>query len=147
MIRKHIKKNLEWLHVVLILSMLAPVIYMADWQMDPEQIYRMYFAGYLLIVPVIGLMKAEKECKNFIQYLAIVLCMCFVIKISAQNLSLLILNERAALVYTGYSSPSRTQTTSCLPVRFCPLPEASGSSPDVFITFHVLNLYPYGTST
>ena len=100
MIRKHIKKSLEWLHVVLILSMLAPVIYMADWQMDPEQIYRMYFAGYLLIVPVIGLMKAEKECKNFIQYLVIVLCMCFVIKISAQNLSLLILNERAALVYT-----------------------------------------------
>ena len=64
MIRKHIKKNLEWLHVVLILSMLAPVIYMADWQMDPEQIYRMYFAGYLLIVPVIGLMKAEKEKDN-----------------------------------------------------------------------------------
>lgn len=100
MIRKHIKRSLEWLHLVLILSMLAPVIYMVEREMDPGQIYRIYFAGYLLTVPVIGLMKAEKECKNFIQYFAISLCMSFIVKICAAKLSQLVLNERAALVYT-----------------------------------------------
>lgn len=100
MMRRYIKRGLEWLHVVLILSMLAPLICMADRQMQPDQIYRTYFAGYLLIVPVIGLMQAERGCKNFIQYLAVFLCMCFGVKIASQKLSGLVLNERAAIVYT-----------------------------------------------
>lgn len=100
MMRKHIKRCLEWFHIVLILSMLAPVIYMADSQMEPGQIYRIYVAGYLLIVPVIGLLQAEKKCKTFIQYLAIFVCMSFVVELGAQRMSRLVLNERAALVYT-----------------------------------------------
>jgi len=100
MMRRYIKRSMEWLHVVLILSMLAPLICMADSQMEPDQIYRTYFAGYLLIVPVVGLMQAERGCKNFIQYLAVFLCMCFFVKIAAQRLGELLLIERAALVYT-----------------------------------------------
>lgn len=100
MARKYIKRSLEWLHVLFLICMLAPLIYIVNRQMDPEQIYRMYFAGYLLIVPVIALMKAERECKNFIQYLAVCLCMCFVVKISAQKLGFFLLNEEAAVVYT-----------------------------------------------
>ena len=68
MMRKHIKRSLEWLHVLLVFSMLAPLIYMADKQMEPGQIYRLYFAGDLLLIPIIGLMKAERGCKNFIQF-------------------------------------------------------------------------------
>lgn len=97
--KKHIKRSLEWFHVLLVLSMLTPLIYIADKQMEPGQIYRMYFAGYLLLVPIIGLMKAERGCKNFIQFLGIFLCMCGAVKIGAQKLGGLILNESAAVVY------------------------------------------------
>lgn len=100
MMRKQIKRSLEWLHILFLFSMLAPLIYILNRQMDPGQIYRMYFVGYLLIVPIIGLLKAERGCKNFIQYLAVAVCMCFLVKISAQKLSLFILNEKAAFVYT-----------------------------------------------
>ena len=99
MMRKQIKRGLEWFHVVLLFSMLAPLIYIVNKQMDPEQLYRMYFAGYLLFLPVIGLLKAERGCKNFIQYLLICLCMCFVVKVSAQKLGFFVLNEDAAVVY------------------------------------------------
>ena len=99
MMRKQIKRSLEWLHVLLVLSMLAPLIYIADKQMEPGQIYRLYFAGYLLLLPIIGLMKAEKGCKNFIQFLAVFLCLCMVVKIGAQKLGELVLNESAAVVY------------------------------------------------
>ena len=97
--RTNRKRSLEWLQLLLIFSMAAPLIYMADRQMEPEQIYRMYFAGYLLIVPIIGFMKAERGCKNFIQYLAVFLCMCFIVKIGSQILGAFALNERAAFVY------------------------------------------------
>lgn len=99
MIRKQIKRSLEWLHVLLVLSMLAPLIYIADKQMEPGQIYRLYFAGYLLLLPIIGLMKAERGCKNFIQFLAVFLCLCMVVKIGAQKMGGLVLNESAAVVY------------------------------------------------
>ena len=98
--RKHIKRGLEWLHILLLFSMPAPLIYIANREIDPEQIYRMYIAGVLLLVPIIGLMKAERECKNFIQYLAVCLCMCFIVKVVGQKLGQLLLNEKAALVYT-----------------------------------------------
>ena len=97
--RKYMKRSLEYLHVLLLFSMLAPLIYMANRQFELGQVYRMYFAGYLLIVPIIGLMKAERGCKNFIQYLAVCLCMCFIAKIGAQKLGQYVLNEKAALVY------------------------------------------------
>lgn len=100
MARKYIKRSLERLHILLLFSMLAPLIYIVNKQIEPAQIYRMYFAGYLLFIPVIGLLKAERGCKNFIQYLAVCMCICFVVKISAQNLSLFVLNEEAAVVYT-----------------------------------------------
>ena len=100
MMRKQIKRSLEWLHILFLFSMLAPLIYIVNRQMDLGQIYRMYFAGYVLIVPIIGLLKAARGCKNFIQYLLICVCMFFVVKTGAQKLSLLVLNEKAALVYT-----------------------------------------------
>lgn len=100
MMRRYIKRSLEWLHVLFVLSMLAPLIFIADKQMDPDQIYWIYFAGYLLIIPVVGLMKAERSSKNFIQYLAVFLCICFIVKIGAQKLGTLFLNESAAVVYT-----------------------------------------------
>ena len=97
--RKHIKRSLEWLHVLLVLSILAPLIYIADKQMDPGQIYRLYFAGYLLLIPIIVLMKAERNCKNFVQFLGIFLCLCFAVYKGAQKLGGLVLNESAAVVY------------------------------------------------
>lgn len=97
--RRYIKRSLEWLHVLLVLSMLAPLIYIASKQMEPGQIYRLYFAGYLLLLPIIGLMKAERGCKNFIQFLAVFLCLCMVVKIGAQKMGGLVLNESAAVVY------------------------------------------------
>ena len=100
MMRRYVKRSLEWLHVLLVLSMLAPLIFIADKQMDPSQIYRIYFAGCLLIIPIVGLMKAERSCKNFIQYLIIFLCICFVVKVGAQKLGAFLLNESAAVVYT-----------------------------------------------
>ena len=69
MMRNRIKTSLEWLHIFLILSVIAPVIYMGDSRRDPQQLYQVYFAGYLLLLPIIGIMSASKRCKKFWQYL------------------------------------------------------------------------------
>lgn len=99
MMRKNVMRSLEYLHVLLIVSMFAPLIYVINRQMEAGQIYRMYFASYLLIVPVIGFIKVGKRCKNFIQFLLVFLCMCFFVKIGAEQLGSLLLNEKAASVY------------------------------------------------
>lgn len=98
--RKYILRSLEYLHVLLLVSMLAPLIYVITRQMEIGQIYRMYFVSYLLIVPVIGFMKAEKDCKNFIQFILIFFGVFLGVKIGAKQLGLLLLNEKAALVYS-----------------------------------------------
>lgn len=95
----NIMRSLEYLHVLLLVSMFAPLIYVITRHMETGQIYRMYFASYLLIVPVIGFMKAEKECKNFIQFLLIFTGLFLGVKIGAKQLGLLLLNEKAASVY------------------------------------------------
>ena len=97
--RKRMKRSLEWLHVLLVFSMVTPLIYMANTKIDMEQIYPMYFAGYLLILPIIGLLTAQRVCKNFIQYFAVCLCIGFVVKISAQKLGQILLNEGVGVMY------------------------------------------------
>ena len=98
--RKYIMRSLEYLHVLLLVSMFAPLIYVISRQMEIGQIYRMYFASYILIVPVIGFMKAEKGCKNFIQFLLMFFCVFLGVKIGAEQLSLFLLNEKAASIYS-----------------------------------------------
>ena len=101
MMKKYIMRSLEYLHVFLLVSVFAPLFYVINRHMETGQIYRMYFAGYLLIVPVIGFMKAEKKCKNFIQFLLIFLLICIGVKIGAEQLGVFLLNEKAASVYTA----------------------------------------------
>ena len=67
--RKNIMRILEYLHVLLLVSMFTPLIYVISRWMEIEEIYKMYFASFLLIIPIIGFMKVEKKCKNFVQYL------------------------------------------------------------------------------
>ncbi len=99
MTRKRIKTVLEWFHVLLILSLIAPIIYMADKRMEPEQLYLMYMAGYLLFVPIVGIMKAGKKCRTFLQYIGITVCVYMVAKIAAQILGEFLLEGMAALIY------------------------------------------------
>lgn len=98
--KKYIKRCLEWSHILLIFSMLTPLIYIVDANMVPGQIYPIYFAGYLLILPIIGLLTASKVCKNFFQYFAIIVCIVFIVKVTAQILANIVLNENVVEMYT-----------------------------------------------
>ena len=65
MMRTKMKRCLEWIHVLMILSMVTPLIYMGVMQRDPQLLYRIYFSSYILAVPVIGSMIASRKCKRF----------------------------------------------------------------------------------
>lgn len=98
--KKYVKMGLEWFHILLLLSIMAPAVYMTGLQRDIEQIYLIYAAGYLLVLPVIGLKKAVKVCRNLMQYLLVTVCILVVVKIGAQQLGESVMTEGARRVYT-----------------------------------------------
>lgn len=101
MIRKHIKRSLEWLHVFLILSVIVPLIYMGDSRRDPQQLYQVYFTGYILLLPIVGIMSASRRCKKIWKYLLIVVCIYFAVSVGAGKLGAWYLDEIADLIYVG----------------------------------------------
>lgn len=101
MMRNRIKTSLEWLHIFLIFSVIAPVIYMGDSRRDPQQLYQVYFAGYLLLLPIIGIMSASKRCKKFWQYFLTVVGIYIAISYGAERLGALCLDEIAEMIYIG----------------------------------------------
>lgn len=101
MMRNRIKMSLEWLHVFLILSMIAPLIYMGDTRRVPEQLYNIYFTSYILLVPIAVIMVASKRCKKLWQYLLIVACVYMAVSFGAKQLGSRFLNEIADMIYVG----------------------------------------------
>lgn len=101
MMRNGIKMSLEWLHVFLILSIIAPLIYMGDARRVPEQLYNIYFTSYILLVPIAVIMAASKRCKKLWQYILIVACVYMVVSFGAKQLSARFLDEIADLIYVG----------------------------------------------
>lgn len=101
MMKKWITISLEWVHVFLILSVLAPIVYMGDSRRVPEQIYSIYFASYMLLLPVVILMTASRKCKKFWQYLLAVVCIYMAVSFGAKQLSALFLDEIADMIFVG----------------------------------------------
>ena len=101
MIRKRIKRSLEWLHVFLFFSVISPLIYMGDSGRDPQQLYQIYFLGYILLLPVVGIMSASRKCRKLLQYLLIVVCIYFAVSFGAGQLGAWYLDEIADLIYVG----------------------------------------------
>ena len=99
MMRTKIKRCLEWIHVLMILSMITPLIYMGVMQRDPQLLYQVYFSSYILAVPVIGSMVASRKCRRFWVYLCFVICFFFVTKIGAQIIGNLFPDELASNIY------------------------------------------------
>lgn len=99
MMRTKIKRCLEWIHVLMILSMITPLIYMGVMQRDPQLLYQVYFSSYILAVPVIGSMIASRKCRRFWVYLCFVICFFFVTKIGAQIIGNLFPDELASNIY------------------------------------------------
>ena len=99
MMRTKIKRCLEWIHVLMILSMITPLIYMGVMQRDPQLLYQIYFSSYILAVPVIGSMIASRKCRRFWVYLCFVICFFFVTKIGAQIIGNLFPDELASNIY------------------------------------------------
>lgn len=101
MIRKRIKRSLEWLHVFLFFSVISPLIYMGDSGRDPQQLYQIYFLGYILLLPVVGIMSASRKCRKLLQYLLIVACIYFAVSFGAGQLGAWYLDEIAEIIYVG----------------------------------------------
>ena len=99
MMRTKIKRCLEWIHVLMILSMITPLIYMGVMQRDPQLLYQVYFSSYILAIPVIGSMIASRKCRRFWVYLCFVICFFFVTKIGAQIIGNLFPDELASNIY------------------------------------------------
>lgn len=99
MMRTKIKRCLEWIHVLMILSMITPLIYMGVMQRDPQLLYQVYFSSYILAVPVIGSMIASRKCRRFWVYLCFVVCFFFVTKLGAQIIGNLFPDELASNIY------------------------------------------------
>ena len=99
MMRTKIKRCLDWIHVLMILSMITPLIYMGVMQRDPQLLYQVYFSSYILAVPVIGSMIASRKCRRFWVYLCFVVCFFFVTKLGAQIIGNLFPDELASNIY------------------------------------------------
>ena len=101
MIRRRIMTSLEWIHVFLFLSVIAPLVYMGDSRRVPEQLYNIYIAGYILFLPIVGIMTASKKSRKFWQYLLAVVCVYMAMSVGTRNLGALLLDEIANLIYVG----------------------------------------------
>ncbi len=97
--RTKMKRCLEWIHVLLILSMVTPLIYMGVMQREPELLYRIYFSSYILAVPVIGSMIASRKCRKFWIYLCFVIVFFLVVKTGAQIIAGSFSNQLASDIY------------------------------------------------
>jgi len=101
MMRKKIMTILEWLHVFLILAVIAAIVYMGDSRRVPEQLYNIYIASAILLFPIVGIMTAAKKCRKFWQYLLVVACVYMAVSFGAKKVSALFLDEIADLIYVG----------------------------------------------
>lgn len=99
--RKYIKMSLEWLHMLLILAVIAPVVYMTGTERQPELFGNIYALSYLLLLPIIGLKKAAKSCRKFIQYLLVAVVVYMVMKIGAELLGALFIEGIVLFKYTA----------------------------------------------
>ncbi len=99
MMRTKIKRCLEWIHVLMILSMITPLVYMGVMERNPQLLYQVYFSSYLLAIPVIGSMVASRKCRRFWVYLCFVICFFFVTKTGAQIIGNLFPDELATNIY------------------------------------------------
>lgn len=99
MMRTKIKRCLEWIHVLMILSMITPLIYMGVMERDLQLLYQIYFSSYILAVPVIGSMVASRKCRRFWVYLCFVVCFFFVTKLGAQIIGNTFPDKLASNIY------------------------------------------------
>ena len=67
--RKELKYIFECLHILLIFSIILPVLYMLGMQRAEGVLVRLYFVGYLMILPMIFLKWAVRKSRNALLYL------------------------------------------------------------------------------
>ena len=67
--RKELKYIFECLHILLIFSIILPVLYMLGMQRVEGVLVRLYFLGYLMILPMIFLKWAVRKSRNVLLYL------------------------------------------------------------------------------
>lgn len=69
--RKRLKNVLEHLHILLIFNMILPVLYMLGMQRVSGFIVPLYFAGYLIALPVTAIKQAAHKSPNIFRYLTV----------------------------------------------------------------------------
>ena len=99
MMRTKIKRCLEWIHVLMILSMITPLIYMGVMERNLQLLYQIYFSSYILAIPVIGSMIASRKCRRIWVYLCFVVCFFFVTKLGAQIIGNTFPDKLASNIY------------------------------------------------
>lgn len=68
--RKELKYIFECLHILLIFSIILPVLYMLGMQREEGVLVRLYFAGYLMILPMVFLKWAVRKSRKVLLYLS-----------------------------------------------------------------------------
>lgn len=101
MVKKNISIILEWFHVFMIFSVIAPLVYMGDSRRTSEQIYCIYLASYLLFVSIAVIMTASRRCKKFWQYLLIVVVDYLTVSFIAKQLGAGYMDEIADIIYVS----------------------------------------------
>lgn len=97
--RKYVKRILEWLHILLLLMIIVPFVYMFRVNREPEMIYRLYFAGGLLLFPIVAISMAEIKCRKLSRFLLVVIGVFAGVKICAAGIGSLLFGKDALFVY------------------------------------------------
>lgn len=66
--RKQIKTVLEWLHILLLFSIILPLLYMIGMERESGILLRLYGLGYLLFFAIVIVKKAVTACQKLFTY-------------------------------------------------------------------------------
>ena len=100
--RKHLKTLLESIHLLLLFSTVLPILYMLGMERETGMIYRLYFAGYILFLSIIGVKKAASGCKTLPGYLLCSAAVLILTSIPAFGLGRFILSQTINGAYMLY---------------------------------------------
>ena len=97
--RKQIKTLLGWLHLLFIFTMILPVIYMIGMERQSGMIFRLYIAGYLLLLPIAATHRTIRVSKTLPGYLLICFCTLAGTGVLGMGIGKLLLSEKIMIGY------------------------------------------------
>lgn len=102
MVRNRIKGILECLHVLFIFTIIVPIIYMIGMQREEGVIYRLYWAGYILLLPFSGFKTAKEYCHNLWQYILVCIAVAACTIAIAFGIENIFLSDSVSMGYMFY---------------------------------------------